>query len=46
VIAFGFMVGAAVTAPVFFVLGVFSGIDRTRSHERADIKPALRRSVR
>lgn len=45
-IAFGFLLGVVITAPVFFAIGLFAGIDRTRHHERADIRPALRRSVR
>jgi hypothetical protein len=44
VIVLDFIIGAAICAPVFFALGVFVGIDRTISHERADIRPALRRS--
>lgn len=40
----GFMIGAAIAAPVFFAIGLFAGIDRTVRHERADIRPALRRS--
>lgn len=43
-IALGFIIGAAIAAPVFFAIGLFAGIDRTVSHERADIRPALRRS--
>jgi hypothetical protein len=46
VIAVSFILGAALAAPIFFALGVFAGIDRTVSHERADIRPALRRSGR
>lgn len=42
----GFLVGVVFAAPVFFAIGLFAGIDRMRSHERADITPALRRSVR
>jgi hypothetical protein len=44
VIALGFLLGAAIAAPVFFAVGLFAGIDRTVTHERADIRPALRRS--
>lgn len=43
-IAHGFLLGAAIAAPVFFAVGLFAGIDRTVTHERADIRPALRRS--
>lgn len=45
-IAIGFIIGAAIAAPVFFAIGLFAGIDRTITHERADIRPALRRSSR
>jgi hypothetical protein len=44
-IALGFILGAALTAPVFFAVGMFAGIDRTVTHHRADIRPALRREV-
>ena len=40
----GFLFGAAIAAPVFFAVGLFAGIDRSVTHERADITPALRRS--
>lgn len=42
--ALGFLIGAGLAAPIFFYIGLFAGIDRTISHERADIRPALRRS--
>lgn len=42
----GFVIGAAIAAPLFFAIGLFAGIDRTITHERADIRPALRRSSR
>lgn len=45
-IVIGLIGGAMITAPVFFALGVFAAWDRSRSHERADITPALRRSVK
>lgn len=40
----GFLIGAAIAAPVFFGIGLFAGIDRSVTHEKADIRPALRRS--
>lgn len=40
----GFVIGAAIAAPVFFVIGMFAAQDRRVTHERADIRPALRRS--
>lgn len=43
--ALGFIIGVAIGAPVFFALGICVGIDRTVTHERADIRPALRRSA-
>jgi hypothetical protein len=46
VIVLGFVMGAAIAAPVFFAIGVFAGLDRSVTHERADIRPALRRSSR
>lgn len=45
-IVVGFLLGFGITAPMFFALGLFAGIDRARSHERADITRALRRSVK
>lgn len=45
-IALAFLFGAAIAAPVFFALGVVAMIDRAVTHERADIRPALRRSNR
>lgn len=41
-----FCLGAAIAAPVFFALGVIAAIDRSTTRERADIRPALRRSTR
>lgn len=45
-IVFGFLLGFTLTAPVFFALGLFAGVDRVKTHEPADIRPALRRGVR
>jgi hypothetical protein len=42
--ALGFMIGIALAAPVFFMLGRIARIDGSVTHERADIRPALRRS--
>lgn len=41
--AIGFLVGAALAAPVFFLLGRFAFLDARVRHEPADITPALRR---
>lgn len=43
---FGFLAGAAIAAPTFWLLGRFARIDSRTTHERADITPALRRSSR
>lgn len=40
------MIGIALAAPVFFIIGLFAGMDRNVAHERADIRPALRRAGR
>lgn len=42
--AIAFIFGAAIAAPVFFAVGLFAGMHRSVTHERADIRPALRRS--
>lgn len=42
----GILVGAAIAAPVFWLLGRFARLDAGVTHERADITPALRRSSR
>jgi hypothetical protein len=44
VIALGFLIGAVVAAPVFFMIGLSAGVARAVSHEPADIRAALRRS--
>lgn len=43
-LSIGIVIGAALAGPVAFVLGLFVAADRRVSHERADIRPALRRS--
>lgn len=43
-IGVGIVMGIAIAAPVFLAIGWFARIDRSVSHERADIRPALRRS--
>lgn len=44
-LALGFLIGVAIAAPVFFLVGYFAGADSRIDHERADITPALRRFV-
>lgn len=44
--AIGFLFGVAIAAPVAFVLGCICERDRRVSHEAADIRPALKRSIR
>jgi hypothetical protein len=45
-IAIGFIAAIVIGGPVFYALGVCHGLDLKRHHEKADIRPALRRSVR
>lgn len=45
-LSIGFMLGALITAPVFFLIGRFSRLDSRVTHEPADITLALRRSSR
>jgi hypothetical protein len=40
----GFLVGAAICAPVFWLLGRHASFDARVSRESADIRPMLRRS--
>lgn len=40
----GVVAGVVISAPVFFLIGVFAARDRRVTHEPADITPALRRS--
>lgn len=44
-LALGFFIGAVLCSPVAFALGLFANRARRMSTERADIGPALRRSV-
>lgn len=46
VIALLLIAYSGICFPFVFALGVCYGLDLKRTHERADIRPALRRSVR